>query len=66
MGVPYMFNPAAIHKLNYLLDRGYSITRVEYDATVHEVDGKFPTLKIRVEKRNEIGTIDQFGRVLWC
>lgn len=60
-----MFNPAAIQKLNYLLARGYSITRVEYDATVHEVDGKFPTLKIQVEKRNEIGSIDQFGRVVW-
>ncbi len=57
--------PIAITKLRYLLDSGHVITRIEYDATVHEVDGQFPALQVDVTKGGETGTVDQFGRVKW-
>jgi hypothetical protein len=59
------FSPIAIRKMNALLDLGYKITRIEYDATVHELDDQFSTLQVDVTTQEDTGTIDQFGRVTW-
>lgn len=59
------FSQVAIKKLNDLIARGYAITSVAIDFTVHETDGKFSTLTVKVAKGDETGTIDQYGRVTW-
>ena len=61
------FTPIALKKLDQLLARGFTIIGVVYDATVHETDGKFSTLVIKITKEDEseTGTIDSYGRVIW-
>lgn len=49
------FSDIAIKKLDTLIERGYKITSIQIT----------PPIVIRIKKDDEIGTIDQFGRVTW-
>ena len=49
------FSDIAIKKLDALIERGFKITSIQIT----------PTLIIRIQKADEIGTIDQYGRVIW-
>ena len=49
------FSDMAIKKLNSLIARGFTILSIELT----------PTLTVFVKKDTEVGSIDEFGRVIW-
>ena len=57
--------PIAIMKLAALIEQGYRVTSIAIDFTVHETDGKFSTLTLKLARGDETGTMDQYGRVIW-